>query len=353
MRKRRPRLQSRAIRFAGISLTASIPLVACVAIATVWGASAQAQVVRLDARDYGKVALHHRQSLGGAVKGVQMSRTIFEPIAALRPDDPLAMASRAVVRIDLLVDEDGRQALVVCTGTLISPVYILTNSHCVTPSGRKLLKASAVFDHTSATGQGAKRVQLATTPVEDDAELDYAILRLQAVAPDGVKPLRLSAKRVVERQRLRVVHHPLGRPKMMTQFRCQVAQAQDTSQAVTVRHVCDTQKGSSGAVLLHPSALVGLAVHHSGGLSAGDPESFNVATSIIAIARRSAIVARLLKGAAALLDSRDRSKPPDETPQATSDAARDPSSPLPSPASSAETSARSDVDQLNEMLNPK
>lgn len=248
--------------------------------------------VALPGSDYGRIDLPLRQSLGSAVEAVVTQGNVFEPIKYLRDDDPLARAARSVARLDVLIPGKPEQ-LATCTATLISARHAISNHHCI---ARGVAKASIVIDYLEQSDRGATRLSLATEPVEANAVLDYAILELRDPVPAGIEPIRLAAREVPPRHRLRIVHHPAGRPKVMTQFRCSAAASTVAGQPL-VRHTCDTLPGSSGALLLDHDNF-GVALHHTGGLMKNDPDSFNSATSVAALARESPIIADLIAASA-------------------------------------------------------
>ncbi|MGL4241544.1 MAG: trypsin-like serine peptidase, partial [Beijerinckiaceae bacterium] len=81
-----------------------------------------------------------------------------------------------------------------------------------------------------------------------------------------------------------VIHHPLGRPKMMSRFRCFGVRNQP--QDANFRHRCDTLGGSSGSLLFTTGGEV-VALHKEGGLDPKDPSSFNTATRFSALLQSS------------------------------------------------------------------
>lgn len=270
-----------------------------------------AQVVALPGDDYGRVVLPERQSIGSAVGYVQAMGSAFEPISQLRPDDRLTLLSQPVGRLDILVETTVGTTLTVCTGAFVRRDLVMTNHHCVPGRGGRVVRASIVLNYLKSDGHGARRVELETTPVEGDAELDYALVRVKSGEHAGVEPIQFSDRVPRPRDRLRIIHHPAGQPKMMTQFRCSVATSSNVEEP-TIRHVCDTMQGSSGAVLFDHDEMKVLGLHHSGGLNQADPESFNRASSVRAILAHSRVMREMAPSPGAQSEQRSTTVAPTE-----------------------------------------
>ena len=285
------------LRPAGDTRAATITvmgLLTSVVFSILWTSWAIAQVVELPGAYYGRTNLSARESLGGAANFVRTHGNVFEPIAQLRKDDRIARLARSVGRLDILMPGENGGTLMTCTGSLISDKYVLTNHHCAFPRDKEAERMSLLFDYLDQTGEGTHRVDIDPRPVEHNRVLDYAILRLRAEIPDGIEPLRLVARVVRPRDRLRMIHHPGGQPKVMTQFRCKASPLNQPGNR-SVRHTCDTLPGSSGALVLNHDENVAVGLHHTGGLSEHDPNSFNTATSVQALADHSSLVRRLTR----------------------------------------------------------
>lgn len=268
-----------------------------VASAGVASAPLSAQVARLDSIDYGKIRLPDRQSLGGGATVVTQQGNVFEPVDELRADDRLARVARAVVRLDLLVKDGAESWLSVCTASFVSEDLVLTNYHCIPGLKGHVSRASVVIDYLKADETGARRVDVETTAIESDRDLDYAIVRIKSSSEPvrDIEPIHIEALAIKSKDRLRLIHHPAGRPKAITQFKCSAAR-DAAPPAPELLHTCDTLPGSSGAVVLSADGTVGIGIHHSGGLDANDSNSFNVATNGAALIARSAILQALVAG---------------------------------------------------------
>lgn len=231
--------------------------------------------------DYGQVTLRLRESLGSAVAQVIERGDIFQRVGRLRPDDKLRTVSDRVVRLDRLLEVDGRQVTSTCTGTIVADDLVLTNYHCIPGFGETIRQASILIGYEEEDDPDAVRLPIQTRPVKADDQLDYALVRIEGALPAGLTPLPLVPAEAQPNERLTVLHHPAGRPKMMTVHEC-FAYASASPRATELRHVCDTLPGSSGGLLINVDRQpVGL--HHTGGLRKGDAGSYNLATRMSAV----------------------------------------------------------------------
>jgi V8-like Glu-specific endopeptidase len=259
---------------------------ACLASLSVTGA-ANAQATGFNPADYGKARLPVRQSTGDAATYIDTNKGAFEPVGELSLRDPLAIRARPVGRIDIVLRNrsTGEESGATCTGSLVSGEMVLTNHHCLPVDGEmEPIKASILMDYLTLEGGGSKRFEMEARPVEWSAKLDYALTRVEGrpATTYGTALLRLA--RYNDGQSLMVFHHPLGRPKMMSRFRCFGVKNQPDD--AEFRHRCDTLGGSSGSLIFTTSGEV-VALHKEGGLDPKDPSSFNTATRFSALLQSS------------------------------------------------------------------
>lgn len=247
---------------------------------------AQADILKFDPGLYGKAHLPLSQSTGNAGAYIAQQKGAFEPIHELPGSDPKRVVSRAIGRLDIVYQgRDGKRYLANCTGSLLPDNYVLTNYHCIpAKGGDRPVKASILMDYLVQDGKGSKRFELSVTPVDSDKDLDFSIVKVKGNPVREFGYIKFSWRPVKPGQSLIVIHHPLGRPKMMTRFRCLSVKKQGKKSEL--RHRCDTQPGSSGS-LLFDAKLRAVALHFAGGLTADDPTSYNVATRIKALIEKS------------------------------------------------------------------
>ncbi|KMO41295.1 hypothetical protein VQ02_05990 [Methylobacterium variabile] len=271
---------------------------------TTWGAAAllltllaagaaRAQSVGFDPADYGRAQLPLRQTTGDAAAYVDRNKGAFEPIAELDPKDGLAALARPVGRVDIVLRNarTGQMVGASCTGALLPGDYVLTNHHCLPQSGDLTpVKASILMDYLTLDGQDSRRFDVDPKPVEFDARLDYALARAAGNPTATYGTARLSGETVPGNRSMLVIHHPLGRPKVMSRFRCFALKEQ--GEGPDLRHRCDTLGGSSGS-LMYDASVAGVALHKEGGLDPKDPSSFNSATRLAAILGKSRVLAEI------------------------------------------------------------
>jgi V8-like Glu-specific endopeptidase len=245
-------------------------------------APAQAQVAMFDLKDYGTANLVPRQSTADSNSFIAaQSGGAFEPIGALRADDEIRRVAHSIGRVDVVLrEESGREYMATCTGTVLPRGLVLTNHHCIPVTGsHKPVRASILMNYLDQDGRESRRFDLSVTPIDSNEKLDFSIVSIQGDASE-FEGVQLSDAAVQPGQSLVVIHHPQGRPMVMTRFRCQAASEQPDASAL--RHRCDTLPGSSGAMIF-TSALRGVALHFGGGLQPGDERSFNLSTRVSAL----------------------------------------------------------------------
>lgn len=257
---------------------AALGMGAC-GLTTIGAAPASAQTAGFSAADYGKLDLRVRESLGGASRAIAQRGNVFEPVRTLDPVLPVTQLSRAIGRLDLLVEISGERGLSTCTASLVTHEIILTNHHCAYPENGRLLEVSFVLDFLTADDPNARRIGVQPTPLEADRQLDYALFQLGTAAPSDIAPVRLASQEARDRHGFSIVHHPAGQPKRLTRYQCGAKDPRARDRSL-VHHTCETLPGSSGALLLDSSSLVAFGLHHSGGLTPNDTSSFNIATSM-------------------------------------------------------------------------
>ncbi|MFD1333808.1 trypsin-like serine peptidase, partial [Methylopila musalis] len=275
------------------------PVVAALLAAAAFHAPAHAQVAGFDPADYGRAQLPERQSTGDAARFIEGNRGAFEPISELDPKDPLYALARPIGRLDVVMRNarTGQETGASCTAELVAGDYVLTNHHCLPQSGdMRPVKASLLMDYLTLDGKGAKRFEVSVAPEEFDAALDFAVAKVEGAPTAEYGAVALANAAPEGARSLMVIHHPLGRPKVMSRFRCLAAKEQ--ADGAELRHRCDTLGGSSGSLLFDAGAN-GVALHKEGGLDPADATSFNTATRMAAILDRSRILqAAVASGAA-------------------------------------------------------
>lgn len=250
--------------------------------------SAMAQSAGFNPADYGRAQLPTRQSTGDAGHYIDANKGAFEPISELDPGDPLAALAKPIGRVDIVLRnrKTGEEIGTSCTGELLAGDYVLTNHHCLPAEGDLApVKASILMDYVLLDGKGSQRFELDPKPVEASATLDYAIAKASGNPTAQFGSVQIAPAPAASGRSLLVIHHPMGRPKVMSRFRCMALKEEDGE----LRHRCDTLGGSSGSLLFDGRSF-GVALHKEGGLAPNDPSSFNTATSMAALLAQSPIL---------------------------------------------------------------
>lgn len=246
-----------------------------------------------DARLYGKVQIPIVESTGNASAYIATHKGAFEPVQELLTDDALRQLSRPIGRVDIVVQrENGEQVMGTCTGTLLAGDYVITNHHCLPQKGEaKVVKASIVMDYLTQGGEGSKRYDITVPPEEWNEANDYAVAKVEGNPTAAYGYARLSATQATPGEGMIVFHHPLGRPKMMTRFRC-LAMRQQPDETI-LRHRCDTMPGSSGSLLIN-NRFETIGLHFAGGLNPNEETSFNSAMRLSFLVQQSALLKRII-----------------------------------------------------------
>jgi hypothetical protein len=255
------------------------------------GARAQQPPFGFDASAYGKVDLPIKESTGSSAAVVQLMNGAFEPLHELLPNDPLRLMSAPIGRLDILMQNaSGQSSGASCTASLLAGNYILTNSHCVPGGPDETVKAMSLMMNYITQGVSGDRYEVVTTPLEIDRDLDYAILRVNGNPTQKYGAVRIMPAGAEPGQSMLMFHHPLGRPKVMTRFRCFAYKDQVQGQ---LRHRCDTLPGSSGSLVFSTQQQT-IGLHFLGGLDAKDESTFNTATRVDAILGVSTILKQVM-----------------------------------------------------------
>ncbi len=188
-----------------------------------------------------------------------------------------------------VVDGKGKTSTLQCTATLVAPALLLTNQHCIkTENANRRVKLELWIDYHGGTPVLHK---VDPAPIESDAKLDYALLRLIS-APTGsqLQPLaNVRFRAALPGERLFMLHHAARKALQITRTRCRVAASPSEQD---LRHTCATAPGSSGALVFaeHDHAVVGL--HRA--QSVNDEFVPGVAAPVAALFAKSTTLRRLV-----------------------------------------------------------
>ncbi|MEM9190933.1 MAG: serine protease, partial [Myxococcota bacterium] len=202
--------------------------------------------------------------------------------------------ARAVGRLDIL---HGGRRMTTCTATLISPQHILTNHHCV-PGDDPRLRVEAVqlrLGYLAAGRVLGRAYDVHPVPLEADPQLDYAVLRVSGNPGAEWGYVPLDVRRAEPGESLFLIHHPAGRPQVITRTDCEVVSSSQAVSSSRLWHRCDTMRGSSGSLVFAGAPGESLAVvglHYAGFISES-PTAHNFAKPMDAVVARSNLLRRL------------------------------------------------------------
>lgn len=196
-------------------------------------------------------------------------------------------------RLDIMTaakNADGQPMSLACTGTAITPRYILTNAHCLKSSGRhRAISVLFLPNYRDARRRNVVAAYpVSLIPVERGGEdaLDYASLRLEQPLKD-YQQLGLAIRDPGPGEPLVVIGHPEGQPLHLSRGRCR----SDTDVPVDggdVVHGCATLAGSSGSLVFSSEGQI-VGLHYWGGSLLGGRQ-VNRAIRMAALVRASRVL---------------------------------------------------------------
>jgi V8-like Glu-specific endopeptidase len=261
-----------------------------VSLATV-ESEALAQPRYLPATEYGRINVRTPQAVQVHLESLQASND-FEQVSAFREDSRYRRAANPVGRLQIMVRrDDGRMGVALCTASVLSAEYILTNYHCLPgPVNLTALQANLQMGYLDESDtRQVRRFEVEVRPVEADAVLDYAILRVEGDPARDFGTVTISASAPQVREAVFIIHHPEGKPKTLSRKDCYVS----VLAGAQFVHTCDTLGGSSGSPIYSSESFQVIGLHYAGS------EEGNHGRSMAALAARS----RMLEGIAVVPSS--------------------------------------------------
>jgi len=261
----------------------------------------KAQVLYMPASEYGNATLNYTPEVYNP-ENIFDAFDVFESILELinlRQHD--ARLSAPIGRLDIFLRRlaDGAEGTSFCTASLISDRHILTNYHCIpgdkeTSEGIRVERATLRLGYLSKNQQG-EEFKVNIKPIESDSILDYSILELTELPNPAYGKIDLTAVRDPHPiENLFIIHHPGGTPKAITRERCYVHPSSKLLTGSEIFHKCDTQKGSSGALVFSDKTGQPVGMHW-GGYDESLPleQRYNVAKRLTTIIERSVVIKQI------------------------------------------------------------
>ena len=130
-------------------------------------------------------------------------------------------------------------------------------------------------------------------PVEQNRQLDYAILEVHGDPTSKYGILKISGTAPIPDSPLWVIGHPLGEAQRISREKCK--SGRPAVSEGRLRHTCDTLPGNSGSPVIDPETRRVVGLHHAGSRR----NSINFAIPFARIARSSEIIKKIVQKSSA------------------------------------------------------
>ncbi len=220
----------------------------------------------LDGSQYGNANLTLPQSSVN-LEAVLADNPNYELLSTYNKASRFQRLGRPVGRLDILL-ANGRMTF--CTASVVSKDHVITNAHCL-PGNHPSppAQASLLMNYLEVDDPGSTvRYSVDITPVEENRELDYSILRVEGDPAAQFGKVALRFRDPSPGEALLVIHHPAGLPKHVTRGGCR-ARTPKALSGNNVLHLCDTLPGSSGAPVFSEENGHFVGLHFAGGTAPG------------------------------------------------------------------------------------
>jgi lysyl endopeptidase len=185
----------------------------------------------------------------------------LEPVAAAQGTDAYDLA-QAIARVEMIADGFG-----FCTGSRVGTDLFITNFHCDQGCDDMQFKLGYEVGVDAADQQIFKCKEL----IRKNEKFDYALYRVHPTTSESeieYPILTLSRSALSEGQRMIVASHPSGRLKEIDRSdECYISSTEvftTESGRDTIKHMCDTEGGSSGSPVLDRDTGHFVALHWGG-----------------------------------------------------------------------------------------
>ena len=257
--------------------------------------AAQDKLLMFPAEQFGRAYLVMPQSTVN-LENVLGRNANFERLINYSKSDHLRKLGEPVGRLDLLIERSGQMGVTTCTASIISEKYILTNNHCAprANSPHKFKKAALLMNFLGEDKEDqTKTFKVTLKPVEQDADLDYAIFQVDGNPSAEFGKITIKPRDPTPGESLLIIHHPAGLPKHATRGGCRASTPRSV-RGSDILHRCDTLPGSSGSPIFASDSGEVIGIHYAGA-SFSAPGSYNYGKRLRRIAGKSRIIAAVLR----------------------------------------------------------
>ncbi|MCT4611533.1 MAG: bifunctional trypsin-like peptidase domain-containing/SEL1-like repeat protein [Pelagimonas sp.] len=223
---------------------------------------------QLPAGGFGVPGFGQQQALVSHAMDEARRLGLFEETQSIR-SGWIDRVAKITGRLDIMTaakDADGQPISFACTGTAITPIYVLTNAHCLKTSGRhRAISALFLPNYRDARRRNVvSSYSVSLTPVERGSEdsLDYAVLRLETPLQEH-QPLGFAIRDPGPGEPLVIIGHPEGQPLHLSRGRCR-SDHEVPLDGSDVVHGCATLSGSSGSLVFSSEGQI-VGLHFWGG----------------------------------------------------------------------------------------
>ena len=246
-----------------MSVRSAVFMLTCVVTGLLFlASSALAQVRILPGTEFDHVNTRKTKSAQIKLESMQASND-FESILSFREGSRYRRIGRPIGRLKVKVkNSSGRTGVALCTASIISEKYILTNNHCI-PGSTKLTVVSAKIEMGYLDAENTAMVRtykVDNKPVQTSKELDFSIVRVFGNPSKLYGTIRLARTRPHVQDAVFIIHHPEGAPKTLSRKDCWV----NALSGVNFIHTCDTLGGSSGSPVFSDETFEVVGLHFAG-----------------------------------------------------------------------------------------
>ena len=181
----------------------------------------------------------------------------FFDLLGMPTNSPFVQLARAVLRIDILYQLDGRSSMTdECTATSIAPNVALTSFHCVPGFGPdEAVRIRLVRNYLSDRQENAKYTDDGVVLLGSDIDLDWALLQHTRLDDDVYH--RPNFRPPISGETVFLIGHPLGQGKVLSTGGCTIGEVRSDS----FIHTCATLKGHSGSLIFSITDNAVLGIH--------------------------------------------------------------------------------------------